>query len=146
MNREEKDIIISQYYDFFQALKNNHTYRRLGKVFETNLNYYYDTGTNKVFKINHDVYVVLRTLFDSDNFLNLLELDLSFECVENALCEITKSYYNEKILQAKEVEKIVGLQTNSLEKEIKDCVKQITLEVTERCNLRCKYCIYNDNY
>jgi len=25
-------------------------------------------------------------------------------------------------------------------------VKQLTLEVTQRCNLRCKYCIFNDDY
>ena len=64
MNREEKDIIISQYYDFFQALKNNHTYRRLGKVFETNLNYYfYDTGTNKVFKIISSMVLGIMSIY-----------------------------------------------------------------------------------
>ena len=34
---------------------------------------------------------------------------------------------------------------NRLIKEIKN-LNQLTLEVTQDCNLRCKYCIYNENY
>lgn len=38
---------------------------RLGKVFKTEMNYYfYDTGTGKVAKLNSNVYIVLKSLLE----------------------------------------------------------------------------------
>ncbi len=39
----------------------------------------------------------------------------------------------------------VVLNEKLLKKKVKD-LAMITLEVTQECNLRCKYCVYNENY
>lgn len=118
---------------------------RYGIVFTTgNKKYYFDTGTGKVLECSDDVYKVLLHLFEYGKIESCLE-DFD-ECkMKNALMELqsTIDEYNlfqNPVLKAfhcphnEELEKIVGT----------DC-SQLILELTEACNLRCKYCIYGDS-
>ena len=147
LNEDEKNTILNKYENRFVQIKNGHTYSRLGKTFSTKNNkYFLDTGTGKVLKINDDVFNILNILYDTNEFKEILQMNISYDSLTAALDKICDGVINQHILQAFPVESMVGPQTYLLENDLNNCLRQITLEVTERCNLRCDYCIYNDDY
>ena len=127
---------------FHDIVKENH-YARLGKVFKTNhKNYFYDTGTGKIFECTEAVYKILKCLESKNSFDELLNLDMSEEDLIDGLSEIKEGIVNENLLQAPPVTTFSGPNVENLEVYINEGLEQITLELTERCNLRCGYCIY----
>lgn len=147
MEQIENENIRNKFQSYFEQLKRDKVYRRLGKVFSTrSYIYFYDTGTGKVFRITQAVAMILNTLFEYNDFNALFDIGLNYDDLNKGLTTIVNCCENEHVLMAAPVENIAGIQISDLDKEIKDCINQITLEVTERCNLRCKYCIYNDEY
>jgi uncharacterized protein len=118
------------------------------KLFQTEFgNYLYDPGTNKLLKCNDLIYAVVRQFQITDvrtaidSLLATYEKDLLAESLQ----EIIDTIENENILLSNP-EKIYfdSLHFSNLENEINNNLGQITLEVTEDCNLRCEYCVYND--
>lgn len=120
---------------------------RLGKVFRTDKNYYFlDTGTGKVASVREDVFKVLKALMEADSIEDLLEIKLDEEALESAILEIKTAIKEENILSAIPVETLTGAAVTDLTQIMENGVENITLEVTEKCNLRCKYCIYNSSH
>lgn len=133
------------YEQFFSKVVEDGNYRRRGKVFQTrNRFYYYDTGTGKVFECEKVVYEVLKKLQDTNEFGRLKELELSEKEIESALKQIMESVNNENILKAPLLETFSGEQVTDLKKSLENKLGQITFEVTQKCNLRCDYCIYQE--
>lgn len=141
-----KDILF--YKKYFNYLKDNFNFSRLGKTFTTSNNkYFYDTGTGKVLQCTDNVYKIL----------NYLEMDLPFEDLDkiglnegeilSALSEVEDAVQEEKILSAPPVTSFGGPNTNKedLNRYIEEGLEQICLEVTECCNLRCDYCVYGSS-
>lgn len=126
--------------DLFVSLKKNLRFSRLGKPFKTSHNnYFLDSGTGKVLMVNEDIYLILECLWNTDEFEELLQLEMSSEQLLNGLQEIEEAVKRENILQMPLIKKMSShenLPTNQ--------TKLISLEVTERCNLRCKYCVYHE--
>jgi uncharacterized protein len=111
--------------------------------------YLYDTGTNKILGCRKEVYDLL------DNFLakNVNEAAADFinrysetEFI-TAAQEIVDAIKAENILQVKKATQF-GLSDHfkNVEEILSTKVQSINLEVTQDCNLRCLYCIYNDYY
>lgn len=133
--------------DFFSTLKNNSYYGRLGKTFHTKKNLYFlDTGTGKVAQINDNVYKVLNSLLENNDFDSLFKLDISKEELIAALNEIKVAVQKEHILSAPILRTLTGDSVLNLKKMLSTQVFNITLELTEKCNLRCKYCIYHPSH
>lgn len=120
---------------------------RLGKTFATDENYYYyDTGTGKVAKLKMNVYLTLKCILEMDNPEAVLKLPLNETDIQDAVSEIRNAIQSENILQAPPVETLTGEAVSNLIDILENGVENITLEVTEKCNLRCKYCIYHPNH
>lgn len=137
---------LCQYEEKFEKLKGIFSFGRLGKTFKTDENYYfYDTGTGKVASIEEDMFIVLNTLFKNKK---LSTLNDSFS--KDQLCKIAEEilFYveKEKILSAKIPKSFVNNATEGLEAMLQEGMRSITLELTEKCNLRCKYCIYHPSH
>lgn len=138
---------LNDYKEFFENLKNNDRYYRLGKTFKTTNNYYfYDLGTGKIFCINKNVYSVLCCLLEKNEFDSLSEINMDNELLMEALDQIQDTVLKENILKAPPITCFSGPQSLALEENLQHNLSQLTLEVTERCNLRCDYCIYNENH
>lgn len=138
---------IEEYQEKIEKLKGKNSFGRLGKTFKTSKNYYfYDTGTGKVAAIQEDMYIVLNALFKNKKLTDLIDNPFSVE----TLCKIVEEvfYYikKEKILMAKVPETFVNNATIGIEQMLQNAMNSITLELTEKCNLRCKYCIYNPSH
>lgn len=138
---------LNEYQKKIEKLKGEYSFGRLGKTFKTEKNYYfYDTGTGKVAIIQKDMYIVLNLLFKNKKLTDIINNPFS----EEKLCDIMEEifYYikKENILMAKTPETFINNATVNIEQMLQNSVSSITLEVTEKCNLRCKYCIYHPSH
>jgi len=135
--------------DFFEALKINGRFTRLFKLFETKFKkYVYDLGTGKIFICSEFEYKILKSLFDNNCLHSSLFSEIDETMFKDCLDNLTQIITKENLFQAYP---LTGYSSShgdfNLTKEvISRGLEQITLELTERCNLRCKYCIYSDEY
>lgn len=136
---------------YIQRLANLFTSEKpLAKLIDTGSGYYlYDTGTNKIMECREEIYDLLTNLLRSDfdtvvnDFINRHGYDKLLLVVR----EIIEAVETEKILQVKQAS-LCGLcdHLSSLENILDTSVQAINLEVTQVCNLRCIYCIYQDHF
>lgn len=117
----------------------------IGLAFETkNKKYYYDTVIGKIFICNNvDYYIINKIL--SNNIDDIAECkkfseDELMQSVVNIISMIDK----ELIFRLDKFESMISY--DDIEDKINNQCQQLILEVTEGCNLRCGYCIYNDMY
>jgi uncharacterized protein len=121
----------------------------LARLIKNSSGYYlYDTGTNKILECNQNVFSLLNDLMRNEfdravtNFIDKFGESNFFD----AAGEILDAISNEKILSA---QKATGFGLSDHFRNLKDVLKSsvmgINLEVTEQCNLRCVYCIYQDH-
>ena len=128
---------IQEYKKYLYRLVINDEIGRMGICFDASDKlYFYDTGTGKIMECSENEYYFLEKLFERDfNVIN----DLNNEA-------IIKELMKENLIQLAKVEKLYTRDHyEDLEYNIKNNLYQINIEVTEKCNLRCKYCIYNED-
>lgn len=132
MQKDRRSNIISRFHE----LVSDGNYSRLGTTFKTNnKKYFYDTGTGKVFECDEEEYKVLSYLFEHNEFIN--ETSKAYE-------EIWQLVETEHILQIPKYEEFVQIPEEKLKSLVEQDLQQVILELTQKCNLRCKYCIYNE--
>lgn len=120
-------------------------FSRMGRAFATDENkYFYDAGTGKIFGVKDVVYTMLRKLIETDSVYELKEIDYTMEEINIGASEILTAIEQQNILQQPDKLNMVGTHIDSLDLDLKYGRKQITLEMTEICNMRCKYCLYHD--
>lgn len=98
--------------------------------------YFYDVNTNAIVKITEKLYQTLSGMSDG------VEEDISDESVRNGLNHLKKQGF----LTEREDLDIVHFETDLLESLYKNNLNTLTLQVTQNCNLRCKYCVYSGSY
>lgn len=132
---------------FYKEISSGGRPGRLGKVFKTDKNYYFlDAGTGKVACVTKDVFKILKVLMEGDSVEDLFNLRLDPDSLEKAILEIKNAIKEENILSAPPLKTLTGAAVTDLTEIMENGVENITLEVTEKCNLRCKYCIYNPSH
>ena len=123
-------------------LKKTGEYRRLGHLFYTSRSaFLYDTGTGKVIKLDEDAQKFMECLFDEKTTEQELRGLINNSSDIGSICEFIQK---ENLLCNPEVTNFVDL-TPYYDSDDIQC-EQLTIELTGNCNLRCKYCIYNDYY
>ena len=108
--------------------------------------YIYDTGTNQILKCTDDVFLLLSNLysFPPRDALEITLRQIPKEKLIEALKVVEAVYNNGKILSLKSSDvSFILSHFDDYEKYVSVKLGQIILEVTQKCNLRCKYCIYN---
>lgn len=121
--------------------------KRLGTLFSTkNKNYFYDTGTGKVVELDNDGLKIMKCLFDEEIVIKNVE-DLICLSTKDNVHKFNQEIKEYKILQGKEPQRFYSANYyENFENKVENELEQIILELTGKCNLRCKYCIYNDAY
>lgn len=133
--------------DFFEKLKKNGEFKRLGKLFKTQNNgYMYDLGTGKIFVCTPTEFIILNHIFNHNGLYEIDNINLKKNELLDCLEQLIQLVSEEKLLQAPPLTEFSAIHTNfeDTQKEIENHLEQITLELTEKCNLRCKYCIYSE--
>lgn len=137
---------MEEYRKTIEKVKSNGNWFRQGKTFRTSQYFYFlDTGTGKVYKVNENVFRVLDCLFKTNSFDNLYSINMPKKDIKNALEEICSGIDKQNLFSAPLLtfNNIAG-QNLALEDNLTKDMNSITLELTERCNLRCKYCVYSE--
>lgn len=113
-----------------------------GTIFETNnWLYLYDAGTGKVIRVDHDIEKLIKAFFDKNCSAN------DFREIWNSLPELKKSYtlsfiQKEHLFARNSALAIYPSFSNSYVSDFS--IRQVIFELTGKCNLRCRYCLYND--
>ena len=103
------------------------------KCFKTRENsYVYDRQTNSVVKITPEEY----------NELQMVERE---ELAEDQSAAISK-YQRYGFLMPSTLKEICHPQTHNMPHFLENRLFQLILQVTQRCNLRCAYCVYSGKY
>ena len=103
------------------------------KCFKTLKNYYfYDRNSNSLIKVSQKEYETLKKIEEK----GVIPTDSS--CL--------KKYINSGLLQKKKTIEIKHPSYDDIEYHASNKVKQLILQVTQQCNLRCSYCAYSGNY
>jgi uncharacterized protein len=97
-----------------------------------NAKYLYDVNTNSIVKIPESIY---QYIIDPEN--NILD-DVDINLIE--------AMTNDGFLKPNVIERIEHPATKHLESIFKTKIQGITLQITQQCNLRCKYCAYSGDY
>lgn len=129
------------------ALTNTSEILRMGKIFSTEKNnYFYDTGTGKVIELDDENYYIFFHWYTDKN-INAESFISTLGIETNILAELLEFCIKENLLRAIKPQKLyTPNHFDNLEYLLDNCLEQLILEVTGKCNLRCKYCIYNDTY
>ena len=116
----------------------------LGKAFQTSTShYFYDTGTGKVVQCSSTMYKILKCWEQNQEFNSIFSsAKIPEEEIIKELSELRNMINDENIMMAIPIEQFYVM--DDLNNYISTHVNMVTLELTERCNLRCKYCIYQD--
>lgn len=127
-------------WDTILKLKETGEIQRMGILFSTERkDYLYDTGTGKVVELKDEEQKIFDALFDAETSLKQAEeMIIKFDKQEQLLDFIC----SEHLLDNPVIKRFIELDGYYEEEVIE--IKQLIIELTERCNLRCKYCIYNE--
>jgi uncharacterized protein len=111
-------------------------------------NYIYDTNTNQIFEVDDLVYELIDSTADgaSDELVKKLGTQYTPNAVTQALEEInemkSKGYFSSS--------RPSGMELWVSKEELRACsesqILQLILNVTESCNMRCRYCAYSSHY
>lgn len=135
MNKEEV-------LDYLNGLVPDGNWKRLGTTFQTkNSKYFYDAGTGNIFACEDREFIVIENILKYSGLSYLEETGLTEEDLLAALESIRVLAENYKILQMPVYKQF---RTQEMDFREKGNIQQVILELTEQCNLRCKYCIYGD--
>ena len=137
---------MEKYRPIIESVKANGNWFRQGKTFCTSNSFFFlDTGTGKIFRVNENVFRVLDCLFKTNNFDNLYKIRLPKSDLEAALEEICEAMKSESLFAAPPLSTSnIGGRHANLKENLAEGMRSLTLELTEQCNLRCKYCLYGD--
>jgi len=113
--------------------------QRYGMIFQTTLgsNYFYDSGTGKVIGCDSKEIKLIDRILKN-------EISLEKACEENK--EFKEFIEKENLFRCPERIPFYIPTIEELEASIKGQCTQIIIELTEECNLRCGYCIYNKHH
>ncbi|MDR2546799.1 MAG: radical SAM protein [Lachnospiraceae bacterium] len=123
---------------------------RLGLLFSTKKNgYYYDNGTGKVILCEPDEYEVFKWLFsrkEKEGYICLCE-SLCIVNIDEIIKNVKEAIEEENLLQAPIIKEFISpTHKEFFEESLDEGIRMITLELTEKCNLRCDYCVYNEKH
>jgi len=140
-------ISIADYHEYFDNLWP--VSKPLAKLLKTDGHgYLYDTGTNKIFQCDGIEFEILNNLLNMDFDVALKPLLSKYaeSAVLKALYDICFLIEDKSILKTERDFQFVHSSLEELEIAVKEDLAMILLELTERCNLRCSYCIYDPHY
>lgn len=138
-----------KYLDYLLSVKEKGTQGRLGIIFKTKNNFYlFDAGTNKVAIIDEPQGLEFLSMFFNDAItVEKFKSYVDAHATDNTIYSFLKKMEEENLLQAHEVTSLQLLPPGeSYEDRVDNHSELIILELTGKCNFRCKYCIYSEEF
>ncbi len=111
----------------------------LYKFTQGNSKYIYDSNINQIVKVDDAVYNILPFDMDRIDKENLLPE------MREALNEIEEYRKEYNLFRPKKAQRIY-IDFEDVKKKLNSNIHHLILNVTDRCNMRCKYCVYGEYY
>ncbi|RDU23856.1 radical SAM/SPASM domain-containing protein [Anaerosacchariphilus polymeriproducens] len=129
----------------YKKHKPNQSIDSMGMFFETSNNiYFFDTGTGKALRIDHDLHDFLSQLLYRDCDVEELEKTANQKGLN--ISDILAYIEKEDLFKGTTGEQLYNDEfLKKAKREIGSNCRQLILELTGACNLRCKYCIYSSS-
>ena len=110
--------------------------------------YVYDTSTNDLLKIDQTVYRILDDAlrYDSETIKRKYQGKLSQEEISSAIRFINRAKERGLFQPFWRKDFFGYYDDESIKKAISKNLRHLSLNLTERCNLRCTYCVYSGQY
>lgn len=119
---------------------------RTGVVYSTEMNnYFYDTGTGKILKLSDVEYRLLKSIFNKDATEKAVLSAFQAEKDEDVKLFL-RNTEELRLMRAPDLTEYKYSDYEEIFDKIDNELTQLILEVTQQCNFRCKYCIYNSFY
>ena len=112
--------------------------QRYGMLFDTSadIHYYYDAGTGKVVSCTNDEKLFIK---------QILKNEIAIKDAKNMNQEFGEFADEENLFSDHEWNFLAPSKEEFIN-SVKGNCHQIVLELTEGCNLRCEYCVYNEHH
>lgn len=108
------------------------------KLFHSpNSGYFYDVGKNEIIRIPENVYSHLVKVMDGTSDLEKSD--------DTTVLDMIDSFKEMGYLSSKRPKRIQHSATEMVPLLLERCIDKITLQLTQDCNFRCKYCIYSED-
>lgn len=119
----------------------------LAKLFRTrSAGYLYDTGTNNIFQCREHVFELLNLLLthETGEAVRAYTRRYGEEQFIDAAGEIIETIRDKNLLKINRRSRLrFADYLRDLESQLNASIQSVQLEVTEECNLRCRYCVYS---
>lgn len=102
-------------------------------------NYLYDTYTNRLFRVSKEQFSEIGEL-QRIGITKYKSLNKGTQTYEDILMLLQKG-----IMKSRFIEKIEHPATDYIEYILDRCINDVTLQVTQDCNFRCRYCLFANN-
>lgn len=103
-----------------------------------NNTYLYDTGTSKIFLLDDNQEIEI--------FFSVINQVIDKNIESDAAKKVAKMVENENLLKGIIKKDFYDVDKEYIADKVEHKLSQMTLEVTQQCNLRCKYCIYGHEH
>jgi uncharacterized protein len=111
-----------------------------------NNSYIYDINTNRILQVDSIIFEIIDHIYSlsDDEILTRFQGRFDREDIRRALDEITKLSEERKLFSSTRPQGCIHKHSHEeLLENIRSNIRMITLNVTEKCNLRCRYCQYS---
>ena len=107
------------------------------KLFHTpNSGYFYDVGKNEIIRIPENIYLHLSEVINGSAVLDQSD--------DEEVLEMIESFKELGYLSSNRPKHIKHPATEMVALYQERCIDKVTLQLTQDCNFRCKYCIYSE--
>lgn len=118
--------------------------------FKTDNNYYiYDINTNRILLVSSAMWEIADKYWDysKEQIISFLNDKFSLIELEKGYSRVTDLVENHSLLSPKRFNsRIPYLSEEQVAEALSQGLQQLTLEVTESCNMRCRYCAFSGGY
>lgn len=117
--------------------------------FKTNrFNYIYDINTNEFLRVDEIIWDIVDFIYSKTENEIIKEFSIKYpsEVIKSSIEKIKKAIKEEGLFLHTRPEELKFYHIDEIKDKLNNDLHQLTLVVTEQCNLRCKYCVYSGNY
>lgn len=111
---------------------------------ENKNNYIYDVNSNDFLMVDDCIYDIFK--FNNDKNNCKLKKKYSKNEIDEKANLIKNSIEKEKLFLRNPLSKLQFHSLEDIVDRLENNLNQLTLVITENCNLKCKYCLYSGNY
>jgi uncharacterized protein len=110
--------------------------------------YIYDVNTNEFLRVDEIIYNIIDYIYSKspDEIITKFSSKYSQESIILSINKIKRAIKEENIFLPTRPEYLKFYNNSEIREKLRNNLNEIILNITEKCNMRCKYCVYSGHY